>query len=202
MKKSILIFLLIPIFVQSQVKFVNTDFEKQDTTGKSILTWNYRCYNSEINLDSTVSFSNKNSLYINSHNRDRKEGCTVYTILPKKYNANLKSINISVRIRFPYDRQTGGFWVFAYKNNRILDGSSTYPYQLPFPLVISKIYKGMNLPISPWDWNIYNIEIPLNEEPDEIMIGFYVSSDNIWFDDLKISINEKIINDFVFQISK
>lgn len=184
----------------AQSKFPNTGFEPCNTTGKHVCVFNYRCYKSDIFLDSLVFFAEKNSLCINSRNRNREEGCTVYAILPKHFCNNLKQINISVRIRFPYDRQNGGFWIFSFKDNKIINGASTYPYKLPFPLILTHIYQGALIPVTAWKWNIYEMEFTFTEDPEEIMFGFYTAKGRIWFDDIKITLNDGPVENIIFQM--
>jgi len=88
----------------------------------------------------------------------------------------------------PYDIPNAGIW-FSFKKNK------KFIYQNSFTK--NGDYKNA---IMPFSWTPYSFEITFDEDPDEVRIGIWVSKDRAWFDDIKIEINGKPLNDIAFEI--
>ena len=183
-------------------QYYNLDFEKADSLEKQLLTFIQRSDKSKIAIinSNDIAYKGSSILEIFSLKNKGSEGCTYYTTLPKDYCKGLKKVSITVSSRYQSEQQNGGFWVFATKGNNYLGKATTYPYKIPFPIVFDAKWQPMISPVMPYQWYTNTLEFEVSEDPDDIMIGFFVSNGNVWFDDVQISINNEIRNNFVFKL--
>lgn len=204
MKKLLPIFFLIPFFTSAQSDYFNFGFEDSDTAGKKIISVNYICYKTivEIERNSEISFSGNNCLCLNTHNNNDYEGCTIYISLPKEFCKDLRHVEVTLKSRYQSDYKNGGFWVFATKGNKYLGKATTYPGYFPFPIIYSFMWKPRKFPVFPYEWYSDKLEFNIGEDPDELLLGFYVRYGRIWYDDIQVTLNDKPVNNLVFKFSK
>ena len=204
MKTVLLLLFFIPLISAAQSNYLNFDFEDTDSIGKTVTKINYMCYKTivEINRDYEISCKGNNCLCIFSHNNDLKEGCTIYTSLPKDLCKGLRHVQVSLKSRYQSEQQNGGFWVFATKGIKYLGKATTFPGYFPFPIIFTFMWKPRYYPVFPYEWYSYNLDLNIEEDPDELLLGFYVRSGRVWYDDIKITLNNKPVDNLVFQIEK
>jgi hypothetical protein len=180
--------------------YVNTDFEKTDTSGKSIIFWQTINKDTEFMLDSTNKSSGNYSLFFKHKHELDSSGQTFSMKLPKSLNKDLRTINISIKIRESSDKYPqAGLWCKIKKSKKLLGFASTYKGQLAFPMDITESIISDNTPIMLWAWTSYSIDITVKEDPDEIVIGGFAIG-SAWFDDIQISINGNLINNLVIPL--
>lgn len=203
MKILLPIFFLIPLLSFAQLNYYNFDFEDTDTSGKKITAINFICYKTivEINRNTDISFSGNNCLCLNTHNNNGYEGCTIYTSLPREFCKGLRHVEIIIKSRYQSEYKNGGFWVFATKGNKYLGKATTYHGYFPFPIIYSFMWKPRKFPVFPFEWYTDKLEFNISEDPDELLLGFYVRYGRIWYDDIQITLNGKTVNNLVFMIS-
>ena len=202
MKNLLFLLFVLPLFSYTQSEYLNFDFEETDSVEKEILYFDYRCFKTmlEINRNPEVSFSGNNCLSLNTYNSNWTEGCTIYTSLPIKYCKGLRHVQITLKSRYQFENQNGGFWVFATKGIKYLGKATTYPGYFPFPIIFTFLWKPMLQPVFPYEWYFYKLDFKIDEDPDELLLGFYDKFGRVWYDDIEITLNDKPINNFAFQI--
>jgi len=191
MKKLIVLFVFFisfyPTLLVAQKEYFNLDFEKTDTIGKSIVHWQYYYFGmgTKFIIDTTNAATGKNCLFIKK--RRNNESGSYYIILPKTYYKGLRTIKISANLKMTsFDTPNAGIWFEIKKNKNVL------PY--------SNYYHSSEKAIAPFSWTPYSMEETIEKDPDEVKIAIGVFKDRAWFDDIKIEINGKPVNDLVFEI--
>jgi hypothetical protein len=195
--------LCIPVFSMAQSKYFNFDFEETDSAGKSIIDFKQICYKSflEIINNDEISVSGSNCFCITTFNKNRREGCTIYTTLPKEFCKGLRHVQVTISSRYQFTSKNGGFWIFATKGNKNLGKATTCSGYFPFPVVVTPFkWQPKNIPVFPYEWYTDKLDFTIAEDPDELMLGFYVRYRSVWFDNIQIILNDKPINDLVFKI--
>lgn len=191
MKKLIIllgIFIAIyPTIIFAQKEYYDLGFEKMDTTGKSIVQWQYISYSmgTKYIIDSTNSATGKNCLSVKLIRPN--EYTSYYFLLPNKYYKGLRNIKTSADIKMPYNTTNASVSFTIKKNKNIL------PY--------TNYYQSHEKTIMPFYWTSFYAEETIEEDPDEVLIWMSASKDRAWFDDIKIEINGKPINDIVFEVT-
>ncbi|NVN95381.1 MAG: hypothetical protein HXX18_08885 [Bacteroidetes bacterium] len=189
-----------PTMIFAQNEYLDFNFEQSESKGKSIGHWENKGDVAILSIDTTNSSSGKNCLFVRI-NRSI-DGASYYMVLPKVYYQGLRTIEISVNVKMPYEKPNAGLWCSIHNNKEYVGGGSTYNGNMKFPILPDVRLVGKYIPVMPFSWTPYRFEVKTDKDPTEVMIGIYVSKDRAWFDDIKININGKPINDLVFNISQ
>ena len=188
----------LPTMIFAQKEYLDLNFEKTDQKGKSIVRWENAGDEAIVSIDTTNSSLAKNCLFVRvNHSID---GASYYMILPKVYYQGLRSVEISVNVKMPFEKPNAGLWCSIHNNKEYLGGGSTYKGNMKFPVLPDVRSAGRYIPVMPFLWTPYRFDFKIDKDPTEVMIGIYVSKDRAWFDDIRIIINGKPINDLVFPI--
>lgn len=204
MRFLITISLFLPLCALSQSKYYDFNFELTDTIGKKIIQWEKRYNRSKVYLysDKNIVKSGTNCLGISAKDWRYYQGCTLYTSLPKELCKGLRKVHVTVNILFSRETQNGGLWVFATKGIKYLGKASTYWGYIPYPIIFTEKWQMRNPFVTPEKWYKYELNYEIEEDPDEILLGFYVRFGYIWYDNIQIILNDKPIENLVFQLEK
>ncbi len=192
------IFSISPSVTKAQKDYLDFNFEQCDPKGKSIVIWENAGDEAFLSIDTTNSSSLKNSLFVRV-NRSI-DGASYYMVLPSVYYQGLRTIEIISNIKMPFEKPNAGLWCSIHNSKEYMGGGSTYVGNMKFPTLPNVRSAGKYIPVMPFSWTPFRFEVKIDKDPTEVMIGIYVSKDRAWFDDIKIKINGKLINDLLFQI--
>jgi hypothetical protein len=190
---------LLPTTIVAQKKYFNLDFEKADTSGKKICTWEDQNRGTLFNIDSTKSDTGKSCLLMMIKH---VTGYATYNmLLPKTYYSGMRTINISVKIQMRNTTPNAGLWCKIKNDNDLLGYASTIKGSIPSPIIPYNGSNTTNVPVIPYTWTSYNFEIKIDKDPTEVMIGLFLANDRAWYDNIKININGKPVKDMVFEMA-
>ncbi|MEI6695574.1 MAG: hypothetical protein WCO13_05870 [Bacteroidota bacterium] len=192
------IILFLPTMMVAQQEYLDLNFEKVDTTGKTIFQWKDVSDGAMLMIDTTLTFSGKNALYVRL--KHPKDGASYYMQLPTFYYQGMRTIDIYVSVKMPNAMPNAGIWCSVKKDREYLGGASSYKANPSSPIFPNARFQGKDLPQMPYTWIPCHFEIKIDKDPTEVLIGISVSKDRAWFDDIKIKINGKPINDMVFKV--
>ncbi|MCX6229926.1 MAG: hypothetical protein NTZ33_00140 [Bacteroidetes bacterium] len=187
------------IIIIAPNEYLDLNFETINPDGKQIVSWEYKGDQSIINIDTSNSLSGKNSLFVRINHPN--EGAKYYILLPKVYYKGLRSVEISVNIKMPFEKPNACFWSSADIDNKYFCSASTNKSRLSPTLSMFYTTSTRYIPVMPFSWTSYSYELKIDKDPSAIYIGLFVTKDRAWFDDIKLKINGKPIHDLAFQIS-
>jgi hypothetical protein len=200
---ALIFFIFSGWLLQAQMTYLDLNFEDKNADDNRILKSEYICYKTmlEISRNPEISADGNNCLSIRTWNQTR-EGCTIYFSLPEDMRKDLKHVRITLKIRYSQSFPNGGFWVFATKGIRYLGKATTYPGYIPYPIIFTYMWRPKWFPVNTYEWYDYDLSFDIDQDPDDLIFGFFVKSGKVWYDDIQLYLNNNPVENLIIEFDE